>query len=256
MDLEIQSLLDNETWVLVPRPESRFVISGRWVFRIKYGLDGRIIKYKARWVVHGYKQQEGVDYNKTWAGVVKPSSFRSLFAIAAERGLHMEQMDVVTAFLYGFLDEDIFVNQPEGYVIDAALVCHLRKALYGLKQAPRVWYALISEFLQGLGFTKTDADHSVFVSYDKSTFISVYVDDLLIIGEDLNIINSLKNKLSKRFRMTDLGSVSHYLGMFVTRTGDFVSLDQKSYLEKILLPFASEFSNARRLGASTGYVEL
>ena len=158
MDLEVQSLLHNETWVLVPRPESRFVISGRWVFRIKFGVDGRIIKYKTRWVVHGYKQQEGVDYNKTWAGVVKPSSFRSLFEIAAKRSLYMEQMDVVTAFLYGFLDEDIFVNQPEGYVIDAALVCHLRKALYGLKQAPRVWYALLSEFLQGLGFTKTDAD--------------------------------------------------------------------------------------------------
>ena len=74
------------------------------MFRIKYRLDGQITKYKARWVVHGYKQQEGVDYNKTWAGVVKPSSFHSLFAIAAERGLHMEQMDVVTAFIYGFLN--------------------------------------------------------------------------------------------------------------------------------------------------------
>ena len=90
MDLEIQSLLDNETWVLVPQPKSRFVISSCWVFRIKYELDGRIIKYKARWVVHRYKQQEGVDYNKTWAGVVKPSSFWSLFATAVERGLHME----------------------------------------------------------------------------------------------------------------------------------------------------------------------
>ena len=252
MDLEIQSLLDNETWVLVPQPKSRFVISSCWVFRIKYELDGRIIKYKARWVVHRYKQQEGVDYNKTWAGVVKPSLYWSLFAIAAERGLHMEQMDVVTAFLYGFLDEDIFVNQPEGYVIDAAVVCHLQKALYGLKQAPRVWYALISEFLQGLGFTKTDADHSVFVSYDKSTFISVYVDDLLIIGEDLNIINSLKNKLSERFCMTDLGSVFHYLGMSVTQTGNSMSLDQKSYLEKVLLRFGMDICKLSSLPMDPG----
>ena len=167
MDLEIQSLVENETWVLVPRPEGRFVISGRWVFKIKYGLDGRIIKYKARWVVYGYKQQERVDYNKTGAWVVKPSSFQSLFWIAAECGLYIEKMDVVTAFLYGSLDEDIFVNQPERYVIDAALVCHLRKALYGLKQAPCVWYALILEFLQRLRFTKIDADHTVFVSQDK-----------------------------------------------------------------------------------------
>ncbi len=137
------------------------------MFKIKYGLDGHIIKYKARWVVHRYKQQEGVGYNKAWAGVVKPSLFRSLFGIAAERGLYMEQMNVVTAFLYGFLDEDIFVSQPEGYMIDAALVCHFQKALYSLKQAPRVWYSLISRFLQGLRYTNTDADHSVFVSHDK-----------------------------------------------------------------------------------------
>ena len=219
MDSEIESLLHNETWVLVLRPESRFVISGHWVFKIKYGLDGHIIKYKARWVVYGYKQQEGVDYNKTWAGVVKPSSFRLLFAIVAEQGLHIEQMDVVTAFFYSFLNEDIFVNQPEGYVIDAALVCHLQKALYGLKQALRV---------------------CVFVSCNKSMFILVYVDDLLIIGEDLNIINGLKNKLLERFRMTDLGSVSHYLGMSVTRTRDSVGLDQKSYLEKVLLRFGMD----------------
>ncbi len=97
-----------------------------------------------------------------------------------------------------------------------------------------MWYALISEFLQGLKFTKTDADHSVFVSHDKSKFISVYVDDLIIIGEDFKIINGLKNKLSEHFHMIDLGSVFHYLGLSVTRTGESVSLDQKSYLEKVL----------------------
>ncbi len=147
---------------------------------------------------------------------MKPFSFRSLFGIAAERGWYMEKIDVVTAFFYGFLDEDIFENQPEGYMIDVALVCHLEKALYSLKQAPRVWYALISEFLQGLEFTKTDADYSVFVFHDKSTFISVYMNDLLIIDEDLNFINGLKNKLSEYFCMTDLGSVSHHWGMPVT----------------------------------------
>lgn len=142
-------------------------------------------------------------------------------------------MDVITTFVYGFLYEDIFVNQPEGYVIDAALVCQLLKALYGLKQAPRV----ISEFLQALRFTKTDVDHSVFVSHDKSMFISVYVDNLFIIGKDLNFINGLKNKLSERFWMTDLGSVSHYLGMSLTRTGDSVRLDQRSNLEKVVTSF-------------------
>ena len=100
-----------------------------------------------------------------------------------------------------------------------------------------MWYALLLEFLKSLGFTKTDADHSVFVSYDKSTFIPVYVDDLLIIGEDLNIINGLKTKLLERFCMTDFGSVSHYLGMSVTQIGNSISLDQKSYLKRVLLRF-------------------
>ena len=103
-------MLDNETWVLVPQSENCFVISDRWVFKVKYRQNEHIIKYKACWLVHGYKQLEGVDYNKTWAGVVKPSLFQSLFAIAAERGLYIEQIDIVTAFFYGFLDKYIFVN--------------------------------------------------------------------------------------------------------------------------------------------------
>ena len=102
-------------------------------------------------------------------------------------------------------------------MIDMTLVCHLRKALYGLKQAPLVWYSMLLDFLQELGFTKTDANQSVFISYDKSMFISVYVDDLFITGGDLNIINDLMNKLSERFCMTDLGLVSHYLSMSVTQ---------------------------------------
>lgn len=100
------------------------------------------------------------------------------------------------------------MNQAEWYVINAVLVCHLWKALYDLKHASSVWYALISEFLQELEFTKTNADHSVFVFHDKSTFISVYVDNLIIISEDLNIINSIKNKLCKYFWMTDFRLVS------------------------------------------------
>ena len=102
MDLEIHFLLDNKTWVLVSRSESYFVISSRWVFRIKFGLDGYIIKHKARWVIYEYKQQEGVDYNKTWAEIVKPFLFWSLFEIAAKNSLYVEQIDIVTALFMVF----------------------------------------------------------------------------------------------------------------------------------------------------------
>ena len=158
IEAEIQSYMENETWTLAKLPNGRKAITGRWVFKIKYGLDGSILRYKARWVIYGYKQMEGVDFSSTWAGVVKPASFRTLFAIAAARNLHILQLDIVTAFLYGLLDEEIYVSQPDGFIEDPTLVCHLRKALYGLKQAPRVWYAVIREFLKGMGFASTSAD--------------------------------------------------------------------------------------------------
>lgn len=117
------------------------------------------------------------------------------------------------------------------------LVCHLQKALYGLKQALYILYTLISKFLQRLQFMKTDIDHSVFISYNKSMFISIYVNSFFIISDDLNIINNLKNKLLECFCMTDLELVSHDLSISVTKIKNFVILDQKSYLEKIVLQF-------------------
>ena len=138
MTVKIEHLVKAGTYELVKPPPDRKVITDRWVFRLKSDVHGNIVRYKARWVVHGYKQQEGIDFTATWAGVVKPASFRTLFAISAERNLHIEQMDVVTAFLYGFLDEDIYVTQPKDFAVDSTYVCHLLRALYDLKQAPRV----------------------------------------------------------------------------------------------------------------------
>lgn len=135
---EYNSRIENETWDFTGLYSDRQVLTGRWAFKIKYGLNGEIRKYKAIfWVVHEHKQKYGVGYNKTWAGVVKPASFRSLFSIETSRNWHIKQMDVVTAFLYGLPDEIIYVEQPHGFVQDV-LVCRLKRALYGLKQAPRV----------------------------------------------------------------------------------------------------------------------
>ncbi len=209
------------------------------MFKIKYGLDGRILKYKARWVVHGYKQQHGIDYNETWSGVVKPATFRMMFGIAAIRDLHIEQMNVVTAFLYGFLDELVYVEQSHGFVINPDLVCKLNKALYGLKQAPRVWSAMLKGFLNKLGFYETESNKSLFVSEDKKMFIAVYVDDLLIIGADMDRIEKVKVELSSTFKMTDLGAASHYLGMGIYRDrgNRTITLLQTTYLEKVLDKF-------------------
>ena len=149
-------------------------------------------------------------------------------------------MDIVTVFLYGLLDEDVYVTQSEGFVEDSALVCHLIKVLYGLKQASRVWYGVISAFLKELGLVTSDADHSVFISKDGKTYVAVYVDDLLIISDFMKFIDFMKQELGRRFKMTDLGSAQHYLGIEIVRNGDSILLRQITYLRKVLERFGMD----------------
>ena len=125
-------------------------------------------------------------------------------------------MDVVIAFLYGLLDEVVYVKQPHGFV-QGVLICQLKRALYGLKQARKVWYLVIRDFLKEKGFTATNSDQSVFISADKQLFLAIYIDDLLLFGANKSQINTLKKELGYRFRMTDLGDISHYFGMEIRR---------------------------------------
>ena len=208
---EYGSLMENGTWKLVDRPKDRKVLRGKWVWKLKRGPNGEILRHKARWVIKGFfQQQEGTDYFETFASVVKPMSYKAIFAIAASLDWELEQMDVKTAFLYGNIDTAIYMEQPEGCTnIDHPdKVCLLLKALYGLKQAPRVWYQTIKEFLETLGYYPLDSDFSVFVGH--GTIVAVYVDDLLIAGPNKAVIQDLKAALSQRFKMTDLGACRYY----------------------------------------------
>ncbi len=136
--------------------------------------------------------------------------------MSAKRGYRIHQIDVITAFLYEFLDEEIYIMQPTMFEDGITRVCFVKKALYGLKQALRVWYQTLLDFLRKLDFHKTEADHGLFVSADKTMFIAIYVDDLLLFGADINPrINDVMQNLRDRFRMTDLGDVSHHLGIEV-----------------------------------------
>jgi transposase InsO family protein len=243
MDEEIRSLQQNNTWSLVDLPPGRKVLRGRWVYKLKRGPQGEIIRYKARWVVKGYEQQYGIDYDQTFAAAVKPAAFRPIFALATKHDLEIEQMDVKTAFLHGKIEETIYVEQPTGYE-QKGKVCLLKKGLYGLKQSPRMWYKTLHDFLVENGFHRTQADHSVFVTDDgiNGLIVTVYVDDLNIIGRDKQAIQRLKNALSERFDMTDLGPISYYLGMSVTRdrAARTITLSQKGYLQKVLHTFGFE----------------
>jgi hypothetical protein len=243
IDDEVKSLRLNRTWILKKRSElnGKKVLRGKWVFKIKRGPDGLIQKYKARWVVRGFEQEQGSDYTDTFASVVKPMSYKAIFAIAAARDYEIHQMDVKTAFLYGDVQEEIYVEQPTGYEEPSAegddpvvTVCKLVKALYGLKQSLRIWYYTLTTFLESLGFTPLDSDLSVYIKDD--TIIATYVDDLLIVSQKISDVVAVKTALSKKFSMTDLGECSYYLGMTIRRdrANRLIYLGQRAYVEKVL----------------------
>jgi hypothetical protein len=240
---EVDSLKQNKTWELVDPPKDRRILSGKWVFKLKRGPHGEVIRHKARWVVRGFTQEEGIDYDETFASVVKPMSYKALFAIGAALDLEIEQMDVKTAFLYGDIDYEIFVEQPHGMTDGTTKVCKLRKALYGLKQAPRIWYQTLTNFLRGLGFEPINADLGIFVR--SGMYIAVYVDDLLIIGPSIAEIKRIKRQLRNRFQMSDLGPCAYYLGMFIQRDRQnrILRLSQEAYIDKVISQFGMENCN-------------
>ena len=247
MHEEHDSLTENGTWDLVDHgelPLGTKILKGKWVYKLKRGSKGEITRHKARWVARGYEQVEGIDYHETFASVVKPMSYKALFALAAALDWEIEQMDVKTAFLYGDIDEAIYIDQPPGCDDGSGRVCRLNKTLYGLKQSPRIWYNTLATFLGDLGFKALDADNGIFSK--GRTFVAVYVDDLLIVGPHIPAIDALKQKLSERFQMSDLGACSYYLGMEVIRDrpNRILRLGQTAYVQRIV----KDFAGGKKLG--------
>ncbi|GLT65375.1 hypothetical protein SLA2020_378130 [Shorea laevis] len=155
MKLEFDALISNATWTLCPRPLQHNIIRNKWVFKVKKKADGSVERFKARLVAKGFDQQSGVDYTETFSPVIKPSTIRIILAVAVHLDWDIRQLDVSNAFLHGNLNEEVYMEQPQGFVDKGKpnLVCKLHKAIYGLKQAPRAWFTRLSNFLLDLGFT-------------------------------------------------------------------------------------------------------
>ena len=149
MQEEYSSIMKNDVWEVVPRPEGKSVVTSRWLYKVKHAADGSIEKFKARFVARGFSQVEGVDYEDTFTPVARYTSIRSIISIVAEMGWKIHQMDVKTAFLNGFIQEEVYIEQPQGFEVHGkeSHVCRLKKTLYGLKQAPRAWYSRIDTYL-------------------------------------------------------------------------------------------------------------
>ncbi len=238
-DKEYNSLMEMKTWELVELPKNRKPVSCKWVFRVKHNKDGMIERFKSRLVARGFSQQPGIDFAETFSPVVRLTSICSLLAFAIEKGMLIHQMDVVTAFLNGQLEEEIYMEQPSGYVQPGKehMVCKLQRSLYGLKQSPRCWNTVLRDYLKEIGFNQSKADPCVFVSNKKPlTIITVYVDDLVLITENAEMMHKLKQNLAAGFKMSDMGPLHYVLGVSVEKdkqTGG-LWLSQEAYVEKLL----------------------
>ncbi len=206
MEEEMKSLEQNETWTLTSLPKGRQTIQNRWVFKLKLDGDGAVRRYKARLVAKGFTQRPGIDFEETFSPVVKHDSLRAVLAVAAEKDLHMLQLDVKTAFLNGDLHEELYMAQPAGFVAAGREkeVCKLNRSLYGLKQASRAWNIKFHGFLTKFGFVRSSADPCVYIKEEEDclTLIAIWVDDGLICSSKPKRLDSVVEYLSRNFEMT------------------------------------------------------
>ena len=240
MEDEYHSLLANGTWELTTLPKDRKAVGCKWVFKTKRDASGEVVRRKARLVARGFSQVQGVDFNETFALVAKFTTIRCVVALGVALDLEMHQMDVKTTFLNGDLEEDIYMEQPSGFVQRGQehLVCKLRKSLYGLKQASRAWYQKIDATLLDLNFERSIADHSLYFAQDGPhvMLVLVYVDDLIILSSNMESLATLKSKLEAEYEMTDLGKLHFFLGVEFTRYRDVrtITMSQGKYVEEVL----------------------
>ncbi|KAL0423678.1 UNVERIFIED_CONTAM: Retrovirus-related Pol polyprotein from transposon RE1 [Sesamum radiatum] len=234
MDDEMSALVSRGTWELVDAPPNADIVACRWVFTLKFRADGTLERYKARLVAKGFTQTYGVDYFETFSPVARLNSIRVLFSLAVNLSWPMYQMHIKNAFLYGDLNETVYMEQPPGYVAQGEkqrMVCKLKKAIYGLKQSPRAWFDKFSRIIGEFGFSRCQADYSVFVQTTKTGMVvlAVYVDDILITGSDIDGIEEAKTYLQKQFVTKDLGRPRYFLGIEIAHSKHGVSLSQRKY---------------------------
>ena len=242
MEDEMHALRENDTFKVTRLPENRAAIGGRWVYTLKTGPNGEP-KHKARFVAKGYSQMPGIDYDETFSPTARISSVRTMIQYAVQNDITIHQMDVKSAYLNAPIDCELYVKQPEGYEIEGEindnLVLKLNKSLYGLKQSGRNWNNLLHSFLIEKGFKQSQVDPCVYNihSGSYSTVMLCYVDDILLMSNSDCLLTEFKGKLSERFRMTDLGQISSFLGIEFNHENDSIMMHQTTYLNKLLSRF-------------------
>eukprot|EP00253_Pinus_taeda_P032377 PITA_32377 len=234
MNEEYRSLLENDTWDLIPLPKGRKLVRCKWVCRTKFGPDGKIDKHKACLVVKGFSQVEGIDYTEKPSPLLPKLTLSALFfpLLPPSNGKSIRWMLNLPSCI-GTCMKNIYMEQPPGFIqIDHNLACWRKKSLYGLVQAPRAWYAKMDIFLFDTGLSRCHFDNIVYtMKVGKSLIIIfLYVDDLILTGSDPNLINHVKSSLKNQFEMTNLGHLHYFLGLQVLQSKEGISLSHSKYV--------------------------
>ena len=241
MQEELNQFERNKVWKLVPRPSNKTIIGTRWVFRNKLDENGLIVRNKARLVAKGYNQEEGIDYDETYAPVARLEAIRLLLAYACSLDFQLYQMDVKSAFLNGYIQEEVYVDQPPGFEDseNPSHVYKLQKALYGLKQAPRAWYDRLNNFLCDQGFIKGKVDTTLFIKHiDNDTLlVQIYVDDIIFGSTNESLCSEFSKVMQGEFEMSMMGKLNFFLGLQIKQTKLGIFVHQSKYCKELLKKF-------------------
>nr|GEY58802.1 retrovirus-related Pol polyprotein from transposon TNT 1-94 [Tanacetum cinerariifolium] len=237
-------VLQLDVWVLVPTPDNIAPLILKWLFKNKHDEEQMIIRNKSRLVVRGYRQEEGIDFEESFAPVARMEAIGIFLAYIAHKSFTVFQMDVKTAFLHGSLKEDVYVCQPEGFIdVDhPSHVYKLKKALYGLKQAPRAWYDELSTFLLHNHFFKGTIDPTLFIKgfHDDILVVQVYVDDIIFGSTHPRYIQLFSDLMKSRFEMSMMGEMTFFLGLQVNQSRCGIFINQSKYVLEILNKYGME----------------
>ncbi|GBP32006.1 Retrovirus-related Pol polyprotein from transposon TNT 1-94 [Eumeta japonica] len=245
---ELKAHEDNGTWELVKKPDNVRLLDCKWVFRVKNEESSP--RYKARLCAKGFAQKSGIDYTETFSPTVRYDSIRLLLSIAAEKRMTIMQFDIKTAFLYGKLEEEIYMKPPEGLDVENSMACKLIKSLYGLKQAPRCWNAKFNSVLNKYGFFNSHADKCVYVSSNREAqvYLLLYVDDGLLCSTSPTIITEVLNHLQKEFNVK-ICKTSNFIGIQIEQCKDYIFIHQRKYIEELLSKFDLDNANPNSIPA-------
>lgn len=254
MKEELNSIEENNTWILCDLPHGRKAIGSKWVFKNKLNENGNVERRKARLVAQGFSQKFGVDYDEVFAPVARNTTLRLLLSVAGTRNYTVNHYDIKTAFLNGKLEEEIYMKQPPGFQ-NGGKVYRLKKSLYGLKQAARVWNNTLHEALTEQGCKQNEIDKCLYVrkQQGKVCYLLVHVDDLLVATNDKNYKDDLMKTIGKKFEMKNLGGVKHYLGIDVEKIDGKFYISQPGYIDKILEESGLKEAKISKFPVDTGY---